>query len=122
MVIYHPVCQTTFSLVQLVSILFLIFISILFLNTCRLFPYQFYLFFERGLASSNNCQLTLMSLDLVVKTAVLLYRQQHYLTPEHSLLFFLLGSNIIVESMPQFVKKLINAFHWMQCILSLSSG
>lgn len=27
---------------------------ILFLNTCRLFPYQFYLFFERGLASSNN--------------------------------------------------------------------
>ena len=121
MVIYHPVCQTTFNLVQLVSILFLIFISILFLNTCRLFPYQFYLFFERGLASSN-CQLTLMSLDLVVKTAVLLYRQQHYLTPEHSLLFFLLGSNIIVESMPQFVKKLINAFHWMQCILSLSSG
>ena len=122
MIIYHPMCQTTFNLVQLVSILFLIFISILFLNTCRLFPYQFYLFFERGLASSNNCQLTLMSLELVVKTAVLLYRQQHYLTPEHSLLFFLLGSNIIVESIAQFVKKLINAFHWMQCILSLSSG
>ena len=27
---------------------------ILFLNTCRLFPYQLYLFFERRLASSNN--------------------------------------------------------------------
>ena len=65
-VIYCQMCQTTFNLVQLVSILFLIFISILFLNTCKLFPYQFYLFFERGLASSN-CQLILMSLHLVAQ-------------------------------------------------------
>ena len=37
-----------------------------FFNTCKLFPYQFYLFFERGLASSN-CQLILMSLHLVAQ-------------------------------------------------------
>ena len=117
--LFTILCQTTFNLVQLVSILFLIFISILFEIHVDCFLIIF--FFERGLASSN-CQLTLISLDLVVKIAILLYRQQHYLTPQHSLLFVLLGSNIIVESMTQLVQKLINAFHWMQCILSLSSG